>query len=140
MEITFYLTLLKIPDDQALRILIMLFKDYEVQRLTIETVYFTHRQYTQAIIETKVNSSVRQNRHKEACGLVKCSLAQILLQVSQFLVGDSAYFELLRLNKGTRDQLKVEIFGNFLMRNPQIGFEDRCRLHYIMIPDKYHVS
>lgn len=137
-EIAYYLTLLKIPDDQALPILVKLFREYEVESKLVKTIFFTHRQYTQAILATRVDSAVNRNRDKEAFSRFS-GISLVLLKMLEFLDGDSAYFELLILNRRIRDDIKVELYGKFMMKNPQISKDLRLKIHYLMIPDKYRV-
>lgn len=138
-EIAYYLTLLKIPDDQALPILVRLFREFEVESKLVKTIFFTHRQYTQAILATRVESAVNRDSDKEAFSRYS-GLSLVFLKLLEFLDGDDAYFELLMLKKRIRRDIKTELYGRYLMKNPKIGNELRLKIHYLMIPDKYRVT
>lgn len=64
-EIAFYLTLLKVPDELSLNILIQLFRAYKVDKKLVKTVYFTHRQYTQAILQDKIKNALKKSNDQE---------------------------------------------------------------------------
>ena len=64
-EIAFYLTLLKVPDELSLNILIQLFRAYEVDKKLVKLIYFTHRQYTQAILQDKIDTALKKGNDHE---------------------------------------------------------------------------
>lgn len=137
-EIAFYLTLLKIPDELSLNILIQLFRAYQVDKALVKTIYFTHRQYTQAILQDKIDTALKKGNNHEFVQKLK-GVSKVFYLVSEFLVDDSSYFELLILDKKIRQDLKVQVYGNYLMSNPKLDDTIRTKIHSIMVPDKYYV-
>lgn len=138
-EITFYLTLLKIDDEISLGILIQLFKEFDVDESLAKSVYTTHRQFTEAYIKDKIDAALEEKQDKIIFRQMT-GKSKLFLQIAGFLTDDPCIFEILRLNKKIRKDLKREIYGLFLTRNRIRDPKVHIRLQYNSIPDHYKVA